>query len=403
MKEYILLHIIKIILWIVFTFILIKIDKMKVALVHDYLTQFGGAEQVLKTLCEIFPQAPIYTLLYDAQATNFIFEDKRIITSFIQKLPFSRRHHRLYPWLMPMAVERFDFSQYDLVLSDSASFAKGIITRPETINICYCHTPLRYIWTDSQRAAPDFKNFFLIPSIIPYFQHYLRLWDFVAAQRVDYFIANSHNVAKRIKKYYRRQSVVIHPPIRVMEIQETLKNLKVRDRPLKEKYFLAVSRLLPYKSVDIAVRAFKDLPEENLIIVGGGPEKNYLKKIAPKNVFFVGQIPFEKTIPYYAFAQALIFPQEEDFGMAAVEALSCGVPVIGFGRGGIKEIIKNNETGIFFEKQNEKSLLDGIKRFLKNKNAFKKEVLMQEAKKFDKKVFKEKIMSYIDKLLSKVK
>lgn len=372
---------------------------MKVALVHDYLTQFGGAEQVLRVLSEIFPEAPIYTLLYNEEKTHYVFKDKKIITSFIQSLPFSRRHHRFYPWLMPIAVERFDFSKFDLVLSDSASFAKGVITRPETLNICYCHTPLRYIWTDSPRAEPDFKKFPLISNLIPYFQHYLRLWDFAAAQRVDYFIANSENVAKRIKKYYRRDSTVIYPPVRVLEMQKKLKDLKESARPMKKEYFLVVSRLLPYKSVDIAVKAFKNLPQENLVVIGDGPELSALKKIAPKNVFFEGVMPFEKIIPYYAFTQALIFPQEEDFGMAAVEALSCGAPVIGLGRGGLKEIVEDGATGILFGEQSEKSLLEGIKKFLKNKNKFKKDKLMQEAKKFDESLFKEKIKNYIENLL----
>lgn len=372
---------------------------MKAALVHDYLTQFGGAEQVLRALGEIFPEAPIYTLIYDEQKTHYAFKSKTVVPSFIQNLPFSRRHHRFYPWLMPLAVERFDMTGYDLIISDSASFAKGVITRPEALHICYCHTPLRYIWTDSQRAGHDFKSFPFAASLIPYFQHYLRLWDFAAAQRVDYFIANSENVAKRIKKYYRRDSEIIHPPVRVLEMQNKLKNLKNNSRPLKEKYFLVVSRLLPYKSVDIAVRAFKDLPRENLIIVGGGAELRRLKKIATKNIFFVGEMPFENIVPYYAFADALIFPQEEDFGMAAVEALACGAPVIGYNRGGIKEIVKDNETGIFFGEQNEKSLTDAIKKFLTQKNKFDRNKLMEEARRFDEKIFKEKMKNYIDGLI----
>lgn len=376
---------------------------MKVALIHDYLTQFGGAEQVLRALCEIFPDAPIYTLIYDESKTHYAFKDKKIVPSFIQNLPFSRRHHRFYPWLMPMAIERFDMSKYDLIISDSASFAKGVITRPETLHVCYCHTPLRYIWTDSQRASPDFKNFPFISSIIPYFQHYLRLWDYAAAQRVDYFIANSENVAKRIKKYYRRESEVIHPPVRVLEIQKKLKDLKNSDRPLKGKYFLAVSRLLPYKSVDIAVKAFNKMADKNLIIVGGGAEFSRLKKIASKNIFFTGEMPFEKIIPYYAFAEALIFPQEEDFGMAAVEALACGVPIIGFGRGGIKEIVEDQETGFFFDEQNEKSLSSAIKKFLEEKKKFNKNKLMEEVKKFDENVFKKKIKDYINRLIQNAK
>jgi glycosyltransferase involved in cell wall biosynthesis len=373
-------------------------NKLKVALAHDYLTQFGGAEQVLRVLCEIFPEAPIYTLIYDEQRTHYVFKNKKIITSFIQNLPFSKRHHRFYPWLMPMAIEQFDFSKYDLVLSDSASFAKGIITRPETLHICYCHTPLRYIWTDAQRAKNDYKNLFFAPKIIPYFQHYLRLWDFAAAQRVDYFIANSQNVAKRIKKYYRRKAEIIYPPIRVKQMQQTLK--KINSRPIKEKYFLVVSRLLPYKSVDIAIKAFSNLPQEKLIIIGGGTEFANLKKIASKNIHFVGEMPFEKIIPYYAFAEALIFPQEEDFGMAAVEALACGVPVIGFNGGGIKEIVRNEESGILFEEQSPAALLEALKKFEKIKNRFNKDYLKKEAQKFDQSIFKEKIIKYITQLIS---
>ncbi|MFH1611876.1 MAG: glycosyltransferase [bacterium] len=358
---------------------------MKVALVHDYLTQYGGAERVLDVFCEIFPEAPIYTLLCDKKKTGLIFESKKIYTSFLQKIPFIKNHHRSFLMLMPFAVEQFDLSQYDLVVSDSASYAKGAITSPNTKHICYCHTPIRYAWDDSQKYINEFGYSKLSQKFIPFFMNYIRIWDEQAAERVDKFIANSDFVADRILKYYHQESEVIYPPIKtdLFYIADKIEN-----------YFLMVGRLLPYKKFDLAIEVFNKLGLP-LKIVGDGPERKYLQKIAKKNIEFVGLVSDNKLRDYYAHCQAFIFPQEEDFGITAIEAMASGRPVIAYKAGGALEFIKENITGMFFEKQEEDCLIETIKRF--DVHNFNPQFIRAEAKKFDKEIFKSRIKEFIDR------
>ena len=357
---------------------------MKVALVHDYLNQYGGAERVLEAFCQIFPKAPIYTLFYDEKGTGFAFKNRRVKTSFLQKAPWIKSHHRSFLMIMPLAIEQFDFSGYDLVLSDSASYAKGVITSPETLHICYCHTPTRYAWDDSHKYIDEFGYSSPIKRIIPFFMNYIRFWDEQAASRADKFIANSSFVAKRIKKYYHREAEVIHPPIRT-DIFYLAQN--------PQKYFLMVGRLLTYKRFDLAIKAFNHLGWP-LKIVGDGPDRARLKKMAGRNIEFIGLVPDNKLRDYYAYCQALIFPQEEDFGIVPVEAMASGRPVIAYQGGGVLEIVQPGITGLFFKKQTVKHIVNALKKF--NSDNFNPEIIRARAMKFDQKQFKEKIKKYIN-------
>ncbi|MDP3963899.1 MAG: glycosyltransferase, partial [bacterium] len=328
---------------------------MKVALVHDYLTELGGAERVLEALCELFPHAPIYTLIYDEKATNGLFKHRRIHTSFLQKLPWSRTRHRNYAWLMPVAIEQFDLGRYDLVISDSASYAKGIVTKPHTVHISYCHTPIRYAWDDSHRYVKEFGLPPILRSFVPFFLNYLRVWDKEASLRVDAFIANSSFVRDRIRKYYRVDADVIHPPVDVEFFGKTER--------AEKKYFLAAGRLVAYKRFDLAVRAFNEL-KLPLIVAGEGPELNRLKAIAGPTIAFKGRITDAELREIYAGARALVFPQEEDFGITAVEAMATGTPVIAFRGGGALEHLAEGETGLFFDYERPGTLARTVERFL---------------------------------------
>jgi glycosyltransferase involved in cell wall biosynthesis len=355
---------------------------MRVALVHDYLNQYGGAERVLEAFCEIWPDAPIYTLIYDKKRTGQAFEGRRIKTSFLQKIPFVKSHHRPFLMLMPLAIESFDFSKYDLVISDSASFAKGIITRPNTLHICYCHTPTRYAWDDSHKYIREFGYPSIIRSVIPLFMNYLRVWDQAAAERPDKFIANSQFVASRIKKYYQKNATVIHPPVNA-------KLFYVSREP--DNFFLVVARFLSYKRLDIAIKAF-NLLGRPLKIVGDGPDAAKLRHLAGPNIEFLGQVADTKLRELYANCQAFIFPQEEDFGITAVEAMASGRPVIAYQAGGALETIKHGVTGLFFPEQTVQSLVATLKQFVATD--FNPETIRQEAMQFDKEIFKQKIRDF---------
>ncbi|MBD3282050.1 MAG: glycosyltransferase [Candidatus Portnoybacteria bacterium] len=358
---------------------------MKIALVHDYLNQYGGAERVLEAFGEIFPSAPIYTLFYDPKKMKGCFSDKEIKTSFLQKMPFISSYHRIFPPLMPVAVEKLDLSGYDLVLSDSASFAKGVITKPETLHICYCHTPPRYAWDDSHNYIRNFNMPLIARPIVPFFVNYIRLWDKEASFRVDKFISNSKFVARRIKKYYNRDAKVIYPPVDLDDF---------KFRPEKGDYFLLVGRLVAYKRIDIAIKAFNKL-RMPLKIIGGGRERKRLEKIAGDNIEFVGEVSRKEVEDYYRRCKALIFPQEEDFGIVALEAMACGKPVVAYGRGGVLESVEEGKTGIFFNEQNPKSLIDAIRSF--DESRFDSNKIREHVLKFDKSIFKEKIKNFIKK------
>lgn len=360
----------------------------KVALVHDYLTQYGGAERVLSELCLMFPDAPIYTILYDEEKTEKAFADRVIRASFLQKLPYSTSVYRTVAFLMPFLVEQFDLSDYDVVISSSASFGKGVLTRENTKHICYCHTPTRFLWGDYKNIAGKTLYPKFLSWLIPIFLPYLRVWDISRIKNVDHFICNSNNTKNKIKRYYNRDSKVIYPPVNI-------DNFNISD---KKEYFLIVGRMLPYKRFDIAVEACSKL-NLPLFVVGEGPEYKKLRKIAGSSVKFLGRVPEEDLPELYSNSKAFVAPQNEDFGISAIESLASGKPVISYKAGGALEYITEEENGIFFEEQNVDSLCEALIRF--DKISFDSEKIRDSALRFSKKSFSKNFLNTVEKLMIK--
>ncbi|MFH1583167.1 MAG: glycosyltransferase [Candidatus Falkowbacteria bacterium] len=360
---------------------------MKVALIHDHLAQDGGAEKVLKVLAEMFPDAPIFTLLYEKKNTDKYYRNRHIETSIIQKLPGGISHYQWYMPFMPMAVEFFDLSGYDLVISDSSSFAKGVITSSYTLHICYCHTPTRYLWSDTHQYINELKYNKYFKKVISLVLNYIRMWDKLAADRVDSYIANSRFVAGRIKKYYKRESVIIYPPV---EIEKFKISAEAGD------YFLIGGRLAPYKRVDIVIEACKKLGKK-LKIYGDGVDLERLKKMAKgySNIEFLGWVDDAVKAELYSHCLAFIYPQEEDFGITAVEAMASGRPVIAYKRGGAMETVVDGITGVFFNEQTPASLVEAINNFDNSK--FNPEIIKQHAEKFSVEKFKGSVKELIDR------
>lgn len=343
---------------------------------------------MLDALCELFPLAPIYTLVYDERLFKDKFGKRKVFTSFLQSFPGSKSHHRVFPVLMPMAIESFDFSSYDIVISDSNSYAKGIITGSDTLHLCYCHTPMRYAWDDYYSYAERVSFSSLVKKLVPLAMNYIRLWDKISADRVEKFIANSNFVKKRIKKYYRRDAEVIYPPV---DLSFYLKSGGVKK---KEDYFLIVGRLIPYKRFDLVVEAFNVLGLP-LKIIGDGPDAKMLRKAAKSNIEFLGWLPDEEVRKYYALARGFLFPQEEDFGIVALESMASGTPVIAYRGGGALEMVKEGVNGIFFDEQEASSVIGAIKRFQEIK--FDEDAIRGSIKSFDKEIFKVKIKEFVDR------
>lgn len=326
---------------------------MRVALVHDYLTHFGGAERVLLALMELFPNAPVYTLVRDAQNKSLVIDSRRLHTSFLQKFPGAARAHRYWPLaLMPLAVEQFDFSDFDVVISTSHSFSKGIVTAPDTLHISYCFTPTRYAWDDSHKYVREFSQSATFQRVAPFALSYIRLWDYYASQRPDVYITISNYVARRIRKYYHRISRVIAPPVDIRRFAV---------QPEHDGYYLVVSRLVPYKRIDIAIRACEQLGRR-LLIVGSGPEEGALRQIAGPSTEFLGFMPDDALPELYAGARALLFPQEEDFGITPLEAAASGKPTMALQAGGAQETMREGVTAVFIDKQTPEAMAAGILR-----------------------------------------
>lgn len=359
---------------------------MKAAIVHDYLNQYGGAERVVEVLHEVFPKAPIYTSIYLSNNMPDSFRNMDIRTSFMQNLPFLNKHFKKYLLLYPKAMKSFNFKEYDLVISSSSTFAKGINVEKKTCHICYCYTPTRFIWDhDNYIAKENLGRIF--KAVLPLAVRKLKKRDLEAAKSVDYFIAISEIVKKRIKKYYGRESIVIYPPVETSKFMVSGK---------EKKYFLVVSRLNPYKKIDLVIEAFNKLPYE-LKIVGGGPYMETLKKMAKsENIKFLGKISDEKLTKIYSGCKAFIFPGVEDFGIAPLEAQASGRPVIAYAAGGALETVVEETTGLFFKRQSAGSLIELIEKFMKIENKFKPEIIRGNALKFDKEIFKSNLKKFIN-------
>lgn len=358
---------------------------MKIALIHDYLAQAGGAERVVAVLQSMFPEAPLYTSVYDPEATLADFGAADVRTSFLQLWPFSsRRFHKLALPFFPLAFERFDFSGYELALSSSSSFAKGIITPPSTCHVCYCHTPSRFIWRQDEYLR---QNQALGAGLIGSLINTLRSWDVASAQRVDYFIANSYNIARRIRKFYRRDvAAVIYPPV---------ETAKFKPAPPEEigGHFLVVSRLLNYKRLDLAVKACTRL-EASLRVVGIGPELKRLQQMAGPTVEFLGRLSDTEVALEMARCKALIFPGEEDFGITPVECMASGRPVVAYGAGGALETVIAGKTGLFFHEQTVESLAEALREI--ERVTFSQTMLREHALTFDTAVFEARMRELLD-------
>lgn len=360
--------------------------RRRVALVHDHLGQDGGAERVLAVFQDIYPEAPTYTLIHDLDRANKIFRTKDIRTSFLQRLPFGVKRYQWYlPW-MPNAVERYDLNEYDLVISNSASFARGVLTLPQTLHIDYCHSPTRYLWSDTHRYVEELPYPRVMKAFIPFLLTRIRQWDRLAADRVDYFFANSRTVQRRIQKYYHRDSTVIYPPVDTNQFSIA---------PTVGDFYLIGGRLVAYKRYDLAIRAFNRLGLK-LKIFGTGPEERRLREMARSNIEFLGKVSPEGLRRLYRECLAFIHPQEEDFGITALEANASGRPVIAFAAGGALETIVPGKTGVFFGEQEWESLADTVIRF--RPEQYDARTIRAHAETFDASRFKERFSTAVEQL-----
>ncbi len=358
------------------------IKNLRIALVHDWLLGVGGAEKVVKTLQEIFPSAPVYTLLYNKKFTDDFLPDVEIRATFLQKIYQIIKNHKILLPLMPVAIESLDLSEFDVVISSSVTFAKGLILKPQTMHICYCHSPTRQIWDWHAEYKKESKRSNRLMSSI--FQHLLRIWDRHASTRVDKFISTSENVKRRIQKYYKSDSKLIYPPV----------NLASTDQTEKGEYFLIVSRLFKHKNVQVAVEAFNKLGWP-LVIIGEGPESKKLKKIAEKNINFLGYQSDDAVQKYYSGCAGFIMPQEEDFGITPIEAMSYGKPVLALKRGGAMEYIQEGINGEFFEDPTEEVLADGVRRIREKISLYDPAKIKRTAERFSRMRFESEIKNFI--------
>ncbi len=378
---------------------------MKIAFVYDRINKIGGAERILVTLHEIWPQAPFFTAVYNPESVPFS-KNWEVHTSFLQHLPLAKTNHELYPWLTPFAFESFSFSDFDVVISITSAEAKGIITRPETLHICYCLTPTRYLWSHADEYLR--QSHALLQPIHRLFLTKLRAWDQVASSRPDYYLAISQTVKQRLHKYYHRDSTVIYPGIDTNFFKPAAKDQRPASparfaesrragRLKTNDYFLVVSRLVAYKHLDLAVKACNEL-HLPLKIIGTGQELSRLRQLAGPTIQFLGQLTDGELVGYYQSCRALIFPGEEDLGLTMLEAQAVGKPVIAYRGGGATEVI-NQQTGIFFDKLSVSSLKDALGQFIEHQ--FKPEIIRHQAQKFATIDFKHRFKQLVEDLWQK--
>jgi glycosyltransferase involved in cell wall biosynthesis len=360
---------------------------MKIALVHDWITEYGGGEKVFSVICSLYPEADIYTLAYNEMSLEKLnIPIHRVRASFIQDLPFGKKRYRNYLPLFTKAIESLDLSSYDLIISSSSCIAKGVLTYANQVHICYCHSPVRYGW-DLYFQYLNHAGLNKMNPIALYVKstlHKLRIWDIISSNRVDYFISNSNYIQQRIFKTYRRDAVTIYPPISIADFDCYYP---------KENYYFTCSRLVPYKKIDLIVEAFAKMPDRKLVVVGAGPDKAKLEKISTSNIEVLGFQPFSVLKEYMEKAKAFVFAADEDFGMVPVEAQACGTPVIAFGKGGVLETVIENETGLFFYEQNVEAIIDAVNRFDKQKFDYLK--IRKHAEQFSEERFKREIQDFV--------
>jgi glycosyltransferase involved in cell wall biosynthesis len=371
---------------------------MKVAVVHDWLVTYAGAERVLEQILSLYPEADLYSMI------DFVPENERAFlggrkprTSFIQALPGAKKHYRNYLPLMPLAVEQFDLSAYDLVISSSYAVAKGALTGPNQLHLCYCHSPMRYAWDlQHQYLRESGLERGLRSRIARYALHRLRLWDVRTANGVDGFMAVSKFIARRIWKVYRREAEIIHPPVDTTSFSLWTE---------KADYFVAASRLVPYKRIDLIAEAFGQMPDRKLVIIGDGPEAATLRGKLSPNCRWLGYQPEPVLREHLQQARALVFAAEEDFGILPLEAQACGTPVVAFGRGGSRETIKGLDdprpTGVFFEEQTVGSIVEALSRFDSHRSRITSEACRNNALRFSVDCFREEFRRYVDQQLER--
>ncbi|MFA4922905.1 MAG: glycosyltransferase family 4 protein [Ignavibacteriaceae bacterium] len=364
-------------------------SNLKTAIVHEWLVNYAGSEHVVESFTNIWNEADIFTLVdyLNQHERDTIVKGKFPQTSFIQKLPFAKKHHRTYLPLFPLAIEQFDLSAYDVILSSSHAVAKGVISSAQQLHICYCHTPMRYAWDFTHQYLKE-SNFQkgVKAAIVKLFLHYLRMWDYSTANRVDYFIANSKYIARRIKKIYNKDADVIYPPVDTKLFPcETN----------KEDYYVTASRFVPYKRIDLIVEAFAKMPGKKLLVIGEGSEKEKIYSKAKTNIEFLGYQEGDALKKYLQKAKAFVFAAEEDFGIIVVEALACGTPVIALRKGGTAETVVHLENGIHFTEQTPEAIMHAVLEFEKNEKQFDPLAISHFAAQFDRLVFEKKILDFV--------
>ena len=365
-------------------------SNYKTAIVHEWFVNYAGSEKCVESFLNIWPASDVFSLVdfLNDKERDTILKGKFAATSFIQNLPFAKRHFRKYLPLFPLAIEQIDLSDYDVIISSSHSVAKGVLTKSNQLHICYCHTPIRYAWDlyhqylNEEGLTEGIKGF-LAKLIL----HKIRIWDYTTANRADYFISNSNYTAGRIKKIYNKESKVIYPPVDVDKFECTTN---------KDNYYVSVSRLVPYKKVDLVVDTFSKMKDRKLIVIGDGPDMNKVRSKAAANIEFLGYKPVEEMKHYLEKAKAFVFAAEEDFGISVIESLACGTPVIAFNKGGCRETIKDLQTGIHFNSQTTESLTEAVIRFEKNEDKFDHGLLRQSAENFSRIKFEENISQFVN-------
>lgn len=362
---------------------------MKTAIVHEWLVNYMGSEKCVESFTNIYPEAEVFTLIdfLEKADRDTILKGKNAHTSFIQNLPFAKSKRTFYLPLYPFAVEQFDLSSYNIIISSSHSVAKGALTRWDQLHVCYCHTPIRYAWDlyhQYLREANLTKG--LKGMCAKYVLHKIRQWDSSTANRPDFFIANSHYIANRIKKTYNRDATVIYPPVDIH---------KFSLQPYKDNYYIAISRFVPYKRMDIVVEAFAKMPQHKLLVVGDGPDAKRIKSLATPNIELLGYLRTEELKNYLEKSKALIFPAEEDFGITVVEALACGTPVIALDRGGTAETVINNKNGFHFSSQTPEGIINAVTEFEKIKDTLNPEEIRNSSIAFSRKNFEQNIQAFI--------